>query len=166
MGTAVHTETRTDDLGEYIVFSGKFCRVRAVGLTNRNRYTDRSLCLEHGREKERTRVRVRNRPVAPPFDNAAKAPSIPPLAKPFHDAMTAWLNNPSDSENTRVLKSALDLYEMNFLLRKRLPPLPPYTAAAPAGLQGLPIEEPTFDSPNHRTTHAEFMSDLQTYGVK
>jgi hypothetical protein len=165
MGTALHPETRTDDLGEYIVFTGRYCRVCAVQLTNRNRFSFKKLlCQEHGRERERARVRVRNRPAAAPGE-PAKAPSIPPLAKPFHDSMVAWLNNP-DAENRRELQAQMSTYELNFLLRKRLPPLPPYTLDAPAGLQGLPLEEITFSNPEHRTTHGEFLSDCQTLGVK
>jgi hypothetical protein len=166
MGTTSLPETRTDDLGQYIAFIGKFCRVWAVQLTNRNRYTDQKLlCLEHGREKERARVRIRNRSAVRPVDSADKAPCIPPLAKPFHVAVTAWLNNPSDSESTNALKSAMCMYELNFLLKKRLPPLPLNTAQAPAGLQGIAIEEPQFDNPEHRSTRLEFLADCKAYGA-
>jgi hypothetical protein len=176
MGTELRTETRRDDLGEYIVFSGKHCSADGCGvqLTSRNRFQRSLLCIEHGNAlaREKWKNRDRTRPARPSnksesrSENTAKAPSIPPLAKPFHDAMTAWLNNPSNTENARDLRSQMDLYEMNFLLRKRLPPLPPHTIHAPAGLEGLPIEEITFANPEHRTTHGEFLSDCQTLGVK
>lgn len=162
-----------DEEGQLITYPGKNCIAEGCGvqLTSRNRYGHRRLCLDHGRETECLRDKARrdaqpagasrNRPSGPftPLRQASsKAPPslIPATETRLIAALGTWLAAPWERFAGDMLNSALDDYE----LRRRLQVLIPRGTPIP-----IPVEDPIFTNPDHRTTRLEFLGDCSTHGV-
>lgn len=156
-----------DDDGFFITYTGKVCGADGCGvqLTSRNRAGTRLMCSLHARELDRLRQRER-RP-----SSAAKRARVTtaehyrdpcPHRQAVHRALTGFLNHPTTESVYAHTLAVMRDYELRARLLQVIPrrgddpvPVPPE----------IPVEEPTFDDPSHRTTHLEFLSDCNTYGA-
>lgn len=152
-----------DQEGQLTIYTGKVCSVCALPLTSRNRYGQKLLCIEHGREADSARVR---RPkVSKPSMPRTGSSQTPTATTHLQALFRAWLVHPADERLSRELQTAMDDHELKERLRRLLPPAETRTTKAPAAIQAIPVEEITFTNPNHRTTHGEFLADADHYGV-
>lgn len=149
-----------DDEGHYTIWPGKACTAPGCGLqlTSRNRYGTSLLCLEHGREMERSRVRKPARPRAAP-----KAADTCPHRANLRAIFAVWLKHPAEERFFRTLRQAMDAYELRERLMRAIQPSA--QVSAQVSPLHIPVEEPTFTNPEHRTTRLEFLADADHYGV-
>jgi hypothetical protein len=153
---------RYDEDGQYLVFPGKHCMTEGCGvaLTSRNRYEKVLMCREHGMEHERNRVRPGPEGELP-INRQAKKPlrkQTPEMQK-LYAVFNPWARNPQPDHYLRLIE-AMKHYELVVRLKKAIPAPVPL-----AGLDGIPVEEPTFTNPEHRSTRLEFLADCSSYGV-
>ncbi len=149
-----------DHLGSYLVFPDRACAVCAVGLTSRNRYGHKLLCAEHGLQQSRQRIRKakgspsQTVPATKPWD-AEPCPEKRNLRACFD----RWLRMTTEPRIIDSLKAAMTNYELTARLRETIP------APTPEVIPSIPVEDPTFTNPEHRTTRLEFLADCEHYGV-
>lgn len=152
LGPRIPPQVVTDETGSYTVFTGKHCRGANCGvlLTSRNRHGLRLLCVEHGRERDRNRGK-RFATVAEPFANVTD-----PRRLVMHQTFARWIADPTNREHNERLKAAMVDFELKyrFAYHDLLKPLPQ-----------IPVEEPTFSQPHHRTTRLEYISACDALGV-
>jgi hypothetical protein len=110
-----------DQDGQYTVFTGKTCSVCGLALTSRNRYETALLCLEHGKEKERARVR---QPRTRGETNKRHGPEWMRL----HALFNAWATHPTEHSVYLTLRGAMREHEMKQRLSSLLPPPEPQTS--------------------------------------
>lgn len=123
-----------DDDGMLTTYTGKLCRVCACQLTSRNRYGDSTLCTEHGREAERSRVRTPATTGAKQSRAAtAQAHRDPcPHRLAVHRALSWFLERPMDEVVYTHALAAMRDYELRARLLNAIPrgaddsaPVPP-----------------------------------------
>jgi hypothetical protein len=144
---------RHDEHGQYTIYPDKRCTVEGCGvmLTSRNRYLRSMHCTQHG-------------------PSAQSVQRVPPLPLRLHFAFCEWLNYPASAEAQETLRAAMADFELRSRLRRLIPKTAPVAPAASSSecdqrRTGIPVEDPAFTNPDHRTTRLEFLADCSTYGV-
>lgn len=161
-GPIVRPRVVRDEEGTlYTIFPGKACAApgcAVLELTSRNRYGSKTLCIEHGREEERNRMRGPRK-----SRSASVAPSSPsdPRKERLQGLFRSWVAHPDIESIREVLIEEMDHHELMTRLRRVLTP-----SAAPA-IQEIPVEDPgdALTNPDHRSTRSEFLADADYYGA-
>jgi hypothetical protein len=149
LGPRVEPITVTDETGEYILFRGKHCS-RAdcgVALTSRNRHENKLLCRKH-RPKRVGPSAGRPRQKRKKLDISEE--------KKVQNVLSCWLCDPTDRNANEQLKAAMIDFELRYRFIFFDLPTPP---------QAIPLEEPHFTNPEHRTTRQEYLSACDAHGV-
>jgi hypothetical protein len=176
-GPRIRPRVTYDDDGEYTIYVGKSCGAEGCGveLTSRNRYYKYRFCREHGMENDRQRIRNEacagpKKPRAPrekkakPLGETKASYSVNPKMEKVHKALNVWLCWPDDEDARGRLHAELVDYELRHRLQDVLYGTSDFK---PATFSLLPALAEDIDpvNPLHRTTHLEFLSDCDTYGV-
>ena len=175
-GPTIKPETVTDAAGKkFTVWPGMVCLSPGcgVGLTSRNRYQHRRLCIVHGRAEDAARrapTRA-SRVKAKAADSTSLA-----LPEPIRVALSMWLQKPGWLLAEEMLRQALDDEELRFLIQKAIPPSQeqqqapaPSPSPMPPTIGPIPTDEDDYFSlnPMHKTKDTtEFLADCDHYGVR
>jgi hypothetical protein len=156
VGPRVKPVTVTDGMGEYTVYRGKHCRHPDCGieLASRNRHENQLLCREHRPKRSRSAGRPREKKQASDF--AEKTPQAISGHRKVQNILSTWLCDPTDRIAGERLQSALVDYELIYRFT---------FTELPSPLKEIPLEEPHFTNPEHRTTRQEFLSACDAHGV-
>lgn len=94
----VISEVRTDEFGDYTVFTNRTCTAPGcgVGLTSRNQFRSTLMCSEHGKQREQPRSEMQR-------------------------LLTAWLKRPLIGPHRAALMRAIDDYELKARLQRSMP---------------------------------------------
>ena len=168
-----HRFIRDEDGTLVRVYPGLACAApgcAVVELTSKNRHGTKTLCLQHGREEDRNRVRGPRAPrssSAKPGSKPSSTSTTPAeMADPKKERLLAlfrsFLAHPTVESTREVLIEEMDRHELIARLRRVIPP-----AATVAPIGPIPVEDPSDDltNPNHRSTRSEFLSDADQYGA-
>ena len=123
IGPRIRPVIHFDEEGMFTVWPDKACSVCAVGLTSRNRYENKTLCIEHGKEHQRNRVR---KPQASASAQASAAATVRKEQSPEHARLyrcfNAWVRNPSNDDHCQAMRQAMDSHELNERIKRAIPP--------------------------------------------
>ncbi len=94
----VIAEVRTDELGEYTVYTNRTCTEPRCGvvLTSRNQHRSTLMCSEHGKQREQPRNEMQR-------------------------LLTAWLKRPLIGPHRGALMQAMNDYELKARLQRSMP---------------------------------------------
>lgn len=94
----VIAEVRTDELGEYMVYTNRACTEPRCGvvLTSRNQHRSTLMCREHGPQREKPRIEIQK-------------------------LLTAWLKRPITGPHREALMQAMNNYELKARLQRSMP---------------------------------------------
>lgn len=68
-----------------------------------------------------------------------------------YTAFSNWMRTPDNKARLVAVYGAMNAYELKYRIQRALP--------------AIPVEEVTFDNPEHRSTRLEFLADCATYGA-
>ena len=124
-GPRILPRVTCDEEGHYTVYTGKLCRVCDCQLTSRNRQGRSLLCIEHGKEEERARIRrpggaARAQAKRTGQETAAWVDPCP-HRKAVHRALSGFLFHPFDECAYRHTIDVMHEYELRARLLNVLP---------------------------------------------
>ena len=115
-----------DDEGMFTIYTGKMCRVCYCQLTSRNRFGASLLCMNHGRQAEKERIRRPGgaaRAQAKRMGQASEAWVDPcPHRQAVRSALDAWLNSPTDPAMYAYFLEVMHNHELRARLLNAIPP--------------------------------------------
>ena len=125
-GPRILPRVTCDDEGHYTIYTGKLCRVCDCQLTSRNRQGRSLLCIEHGREEERARIRrpggaARAQAKRTGQETAAWVDPCP-HRQAVRSAMKAWLDSPTDEAMYAYILDVMHNHELRVRLLDAIPP--------------------------------------------
>ena len=125
-GPRILPRVTCDDEGHYTIYTGKLCRVCDCQLTSRNRQGRSLLCIEHGREEERARIRrpggaARAQAKRTGQETAAWVDPCP-HRQAVRSAMKAWLDSPTDGAMYAYFLEVMHNHELRARLLNAIPP--------------------------------------------
>ena len=92
-----------------------------------------------------------DRPTVP--GAGSRCPRIPPLSKPLHAALIAWLGRPGSGDTTSTLHKALDEYELRHRIRRSIAALPTPQGGSPLPLRKTNRKQAMSTSPTLRNQY-------------